>query len=210
MDLWTWRGKERLGQIEKVALMYIHSLTLKVTQMCLTLWEPMDCSPPGSSVHGISQAKILEWVAIPISRRSSQSRDQTWVSFIAGRFFTIWTTKEAPCMLITCGRLLYSTGSPTWSLWWPKEVECGPREAQEGKGIYTYISLWLINIDVWQRAPHHCKAITLQFKDIYKEREAGGGCRWEQPVWGISVEGEGPSSLETAVMAEAISDSVKA
>ena len=43
-----------------------------------------------------------------------------------------------------------------------------------------------------------------------REREAGGGCRREQPVWGISVEEEGPSSLETAVMAEAISDSVKA
>ena len=108
-------GKERLGQTEKVVLMYIHSLTLKVTQMCLTLWDLMNYSPPGSSVHGISQAKILRWVAIPISRRSSQSRDQTWVSFIAGRFFTIWTTKEAPCMLITCGRLLYSTGNPTWS-----------------------------------------------------------------------------------------------
>ena len=77
MDLWTRRGKERLGQIEKVALMYIHLLTLRVTQMCLTLRDPMDYSPPGSSVHGISQAKILEWVAIPISRRSSQSRDQT-------------------------------------------------------------------------------------------------------------------------------------
>ena len=45
---------------------------------------------------------------------------------------------------------------------------------------------------------------------IYRERQAGGGCRREQHVWGISVEEEGPSSLETAVMAEAISDSVKA
>ena len=54
----------------------------------------MDCSPPGSS-PGILQARILEWDAIPFSRRSSQSRDRTWVSCIAGRFFTIWATREA-------------------------------------------------------------------------------------------------------------------
>src|SRR5574337_612499 len=49
----------------------------------------MDCSPPGSSVHGILRARILEWVAIPFSRGSSQPRDQTQVSCIAGSFFTI-------------------------------------------------------------------------------------------------------------------------
>ena len=54
----------------------------------------MDCSPPGSSVHGILQARILESVAIPFFRRSSQSRDQPWVSCISGRFFTIWVTRE--------------------------------------------------------------------------------------------------------------------
>ena len=51
-----------------------------VTQSCLTLCDPMDCSPPGSSVHGISQARILEWVTFPFSRGSSQPRDWTWVS----------------------------------------------------------------------------------------------------------------------------------
>ena len=54
-----------------------------VTQLCLTLCDPMYYSPPGSSVHGISQAKILEWVAISYSRRSSQSRDQTPVSCVS-------------------------------------------------------------------------------------------------------------------------------
>ena len=49
--------------------------------------DPMDFSPPGSSVHEISQARILEWVAISFSRGSSQPRDQTQVSCIAGRFF---------------------------------------------------------------------------------------------------------------------------
>ena len=50
--------------------------------------DPLDCSPPGSSVHGISQARILEWVAASFSRRSSQPRDRTQVSCIADRFFT--------------------------------------------------------------------------------------------------------------------------
>jgi len=49
----------------------------------------MDCSLPGVSVHGILQARILEWVAIPFSRGSSQLRDPTLVSYIAGRFFTV-------------------------------------------------------------------------------------------------------------------------
>ena len=66
-----------------------------IAQSCLTLCNPMDCSPPGSSVHGILQARILEWVAIPFSRGSSQARDQTQVSCIASRFFTIWATREA-------------------------------------------------------------------------------------------------------------------
>ena len=61
-----------------------------VAQSCPTLCDPMGCSPPASSVHGILQARILEWIAIPFSRGSSRPRDQTLVSFIAGRFFTIW------------------------------------------------------------------------------------------------------------------------
>ena len=52
----------------------------------------MDYNPPGSSVHEILQARIVEWIAIPFSRGSSQPRDQTQVSHILGRFFTIWAT----------------------------------------------------------------------------------------------------------------------
>ena len=58
------------------------------------LCYPTDCSLPGSSVHGILQARILEWVAISFSRVSSQSRDQTWVSHIGGRCFNLWATRE--------------------------------------------------------------------------------------------------------------------
>ena len=61
----------------------------KSLQLCPTLCDPMDCSLPGSSVHGILQARILEWVAMPFSRGSSHPRDQTLVSCIAGRFFPI-------------------------------------------------------------------------------------------------------------------------
>ena len=66
-----------------------------VTQLCLTLCDPMDYNLPGSSVHGILQTRILEWVAIPFSRGSSRPRDGTQVSCIAGRFITIWATREA-------------------------------------------------------------------------------------------------------------------
>ena len=66
-----------------------------VAQSCLTLWDRMDCSLPGSFVHGILQARILEWAAISFSRGSSWPRDRTQVSYIAGRFFTIWATREA-------------------------------------------------------------------------------------------------------------------
>ena len=59
-----------------------------VAQSCPTLYDPMNCSPPGSSVHGIFQARVLEWVAI------SFSRDRTQVSCIASRHFTIWATRE--------------------------------------------------------------------------------------------------------------------
>ena len=64
------------------------SLCVLVPQLCPTLCDSMDCSPPGSSVHGILRAGILEWVAIPFFRGSSQPRDRTRVSCTAGRFFT--------------------------------------------------------------------------------------------------------------------------
>ena len=66
-----------------------------VVQSCLTLWDPMDCSLPGSSIYGISEARVLEWVAASFSRGSYQSRDWTQVSRSAGRCFTTWATREA-------------------------------------------------------------------------------------------------------------------
>ena len=66
-----------------------------VAQSCPTLCDLRDCSPIGSSVHGILQASKLEWVAIPFSRGSSYPRDQIWASQITSRFFTTCTTRKA-------------------------------------------------------------------------------------------------------------------
>ena len=66
-----------------------------IVRLRLTLCDPMDCSPPGSSVPGMLQARTLEWVAMPSSRGPSQPRDRTQVSRTAGRFFTVRATREA-------------------------------------------------------------------------------------------------------------------
>ena len=91
---------------------YCVSIITLVAQSCLTLCDPMDCSLPGSSVHRILQARILEWVAISFSRGSSWPRDQTWIPCIEGRFLT-WTTREA---CVSTGWLFFSNG-----------LMCGPQ-----------------------------------------------------------------------------------
>ena len=73
------------------------SVSCSVVSVC----DPMDYSLPGSSVRWILQARILEWVAFPFSRGSSQPRDWTQDSCTAGRFFTIWATREAPFILMS-------------------------------------------------------------------------------------------------------------
>ena len=91
-------------------------------QSCLTLCNPMDCSPPGSSVHRILQARILEWVAVSFSSGSSQPRDQTCVFYIDRQTLSHWATREVQygAILITyfCKRhislLLCSVGHIDW------------------------------------------------------------------------------------------------
>jgi len=88
---------ERKGCFIQEASSLEESLKVKVkVKSCLTLCDPMDCSLSGSSIRGILQARILEWVAISFSRGSSQPRDRTPVSLIAGGCFTIWAAREAP------------------------------------------------------------------------------------------------------------------
>ena len=106
-----------------------------ITQSCPAQCDPMDHSPPGSSVHRILQARILEWVAIPFSRGSSWPRDRTQVSCITGRFFIVWATWEAMkenfqtkmrqmsgCNLKKTSqfwdRLICSSSVVLWGPWW--------------------------------------------------------------------------------------------
>ena len=92
-----------------------------VIQLCLiTLCDPMDCSPLGSSVQGILQARILEWVAISFSSGSSQPRDQTCISWspaLAGRYFTIWATGETlhAFLLNPVGTIQLSFKATSWN-----------------------------------------------------------------------------------------------
>ena len=111
--------------------------------------DPTDCSLPGSSIHGIFQARVLEWVAISYSRGSSWPRDRTQVSHIAGRRFTVWATRE-----VTLSLLLYKThklgdlGHVVKSLWasasspydwrrWPEELTNDGRKGNPRQG-YEY------------------------------------------------------------------------
>ena len=71
------------------SLLLTLKLGLRTPKSCVRLCDSVDCRLPGSSVHGILQARILEWIAIPFSRRSSWPRDQTPVSCTAGRFFLL-------------------------------------------------------------------------------------------------------------------------
>ena len=79
----------------------IHKNHHIICYVCVCVWkllslcDPMDWSPLGSSLHGILQARTLEWGSIPFSRGSSQPKNRTQASHIAGRFFTIWATREA-------------------------------------------------------------------------------------------------------------------
>ena len=92
----------------------------EVVQSCLTLCNPMDCSLPGSSLHGILQARVLEWVTSSFSRGSSWPRDRTWVSPIPGRHFNLWVTREAWSLLVTyLYRLLYMCQSQSSELSFP-------------------------------------------------------------------------------------------
>ena len=92
---WRIPWTEEPGRLLSQRVTHNWATNTFTAQSCPTLCDPMDCSPPGSSVHGVFQARILERVAISFSRGSSQPRDWTQVSCISGRFFTVWATREA-------------------------------------------------------------------------------------------------------------------
>ena len=81
---WNIPWREETGGLQFMWLQESDAcMRAKSLQSCSTLCGPMDCSPPGSSVHGILQTRILEWVAMPSSRASSQPRDQTHISYVS-------------------------------------------------------------------------------------------------------------------------------
>ena len=112
---------------------------VKVAQLCLTLCHCMDCSPQGS-VHGILQARILEWVAMLFSRGSSRPRDWTQVFCIAGRFFTVWAI----------GGVLW-WGLNWWkALWIHYPFALRPSFTQvSSRNMNSIPVLWEINFFVW-------------------------------------------------------------
>ena len=162
MDLWKWKK-------------------VLVIQSFPTFCDHKDCIPPGSSVHGTLQARMLEWVAISSLRGSSWPRDWTWIFCIAGRFFIIWATREALlnevsqkeekyCMMsFICGlqkeilqmnfqnRKRLTDLENELTLWLP-----GERDSQgvwEGHGTHWYTQNGLTNKDllynIWNTAQHY-------------------------------------------------------
>ena len=82
--------------------------------LCATLWTVARQVPPVSSVHGILQARILDWIAMPSSRGSFQPRDRTHISCVIGRFLTHWATWEAPCNLVLSNKGASLTAYPNF------------------------------------------------------------------------------------------------
>ena len=148
----------------------------EVAQSYPTLCDPMDCSLPGSSVHGIFQERILEWVAISFSRGSFRPRDQTRVSHIVGRRFTVWATREVRIGSYTAGKnkkgtkdnlIAHFVKNPpvmqetwVWSLGWENPLE-------KGKAIHSSILVWKIQRTVQsmgsQRVGHDWATFTFTF-----------------------------------------------
>ena len=105
-----------------------------VAQLCPVLHGPIGSSPTDSSVHGILQAKIMEWVAILFSRGSSQPRDQTQVSCISGRFFSIWVIRENYLGNSNLGILRYCL--------WDRIAELDRVVVQSLSGVWFFVTPW--------------------------------------------------------------------
>ena len=124
-----------------------------VTQLCLTLCDRIDCSPPVSSVHGILQVRILEWVAMLFSRRPSWPRDWTRVSHNAGRFFTISARTSSKSsilelgllnqMLLISSKYFFIQENRTISLWKKKKKRIRREGRKRGWKGKTKISAWV-------------------------------------------------------------------
>ena len=117
---------------------------IEVTQSCPTLCNPMDCSLPGSSVHGIFQAIVLEWIAISFCRGSSWPRDQTRVSRIVDRCCTVWASRAVVAsvlaQMVKHPPSMRKTGA--WSLGWEERT---PWEEMDTKSYVKLTSFEILN-----------------------------------------------------------------
>ena len=113
-----------------------------VAQLYPTLWDSTDCSPPNSSVHGISQARILDWAAISFSRASSWPRDRTRVSCIAGGLFTSKSPRE---VLVKVDLLLTAAHSGCCRLPRAEEghVTLNPHRQSLEEQLYSSLPRWM-------------------------------------------------------------------
>ena len=115
----------------------------------------MNCSPPGSSVHGMLQARILEWVAIPFSKRSFQPWDRTWVSCITGRFFTVWTIKRASNVYVREWMKKWSSTETLCKLHYLSDIWV--------LGVLMHSLLWSGSL----QPPPHINIISLSYSLLY-------------------------------------------
>ena len=106
--------------------------------------DSVDCSLPGSSVHGILQARILEWIAISFPRGSSWPRDRTWLSCTAGKRFTIWAIRESQgdLMLEASAAILWSWGQKQENHWRLIQSSTFTEPVQEYLDCCFQISMW--------------------------------------------------------------------
>ena len=139
---------------------------------CVRLCDPMDCSLPGSSAHGIFQAVVLEWIAISFSRGSSQPRDRTLVSRIVDRCFPVWATGEVTCCLVNFKNSFLHTRA--YLLHFPL-----PFLQQWGSESWMFALLRLFSeppstwppLRLWFRTPPD---LTVAFSSVVKSRRSGG------------------------------------
>ena len=151
------------------------------------LRDPMDYSPPDSSVHGILQARILEWVAMPSSRGSSWPRDWTQVSSIAGRFFTIWDMRKAQSGLYKCSLMLSLTLDFSNVTILINFLSCVGEHTQTGLALVSVPSPWI------HRTPF--PQVWVWFRIILPRGSNRGARDWHWPPNSGQGEVTAPSSL---------------
>ena len=172
----------------------------EVTQSCLTLCNPIDCSLPGSSVHGIFQARVMEWVAISFFRGSSQPRDRTQVSHIADRHFTVWATKEdhdpGSKWIPTVPFLIWGK-LEKWKLVWVGNIKGGGFISHLPKSWKSYIlflpSLLFCSPQLCLSLPPSVALSTSPGLSAHPQVGRGRGCPRQKKVLNRKVERDFPS-----------------